>query len=402
MPLTIGKDGIPFIETEELARMPVSGVDDLRRSAPALRTHPMRVAVLRAEDVQRLSGNPSLIQVPGAQFADAMGIAPGYCRRFLENFMLMSNGADHQRMRGAFAKTFVHPVVRSRREQVRAVADRIVADLPRGEDFDFLALCSSRLPAEMIAEVLGLPVEESNWFARQVYSLSRCLMVPYDLEHHDEIDASAEALFHFVQAALEARRETPTDDFLSMLATDDSARALPEDELIHQVMGVILAGSDTTRSGFNITVGRLLGDRTLWEEVCANRDLIPAAIDEALRLEPPVGSMPRYSPAAIELDGITIPAGQVIGLSSLSAMRDETRIHDPEKFDLHRSDHIRPHLVFGGGAHRCLGEMLARIEMEEGLAALMDAAPGIEMIEAPRMLGFGGIRRSTPLIARIA
>ena len=57
--------------------------------------------------------------------------------------------------------------------------------------------------------------------------------------------------------------------------------------------------------------------------------------------------------------------------------------------------------MFGGGAHRCLGEMLARIELEEGLAALLDGAPDIEMLEAPKMLGISGIRRSTPLIARI-
>lgn len=165
MPIVMGEDGIPFIEAEELVTLPIEQLDELRKSHPALRTHPIRVSLLRAKDVQKLSGDARLVQVPGAQFCDAMGIASGYCRSFLENFMLMSNGADHQRMRGAFARTFSHPMVRSRREQVRAVADRIVADLPRGEDFDFLALCSSRLPAEVIAEVLGLPVEESGWFA---------------------------------------------------------------------------------------------------------------------------------------------------------------------------------------------------------------------------------------------
>ena len=92
----------------------------------------------------------------------------------------------------------------------------------------------------------------------------------------------------------------------------------------------------------------------------------------------------------------------MMALSTLSAMRDETSVAAPETFDLNRQDTVRPHLVFGGGAHRCLGEMLARIELEEGLAALMDGAPDIELVEAPQMLGFGGIRRSTPLIARIA
>ncbi len=401
MALSFGEDGIPLVTVERLAELPPSDIDDQRRTTPLVRTGEMRVVALRCDDVEKLSNDPGLMQLPGAPYADAMGIPPGRCRGFLEGSMLMSNGADHKRLRGAFAKTFAHPVVRGKREQVRAVADRIVADLPRGEDFDFLALCASRLPAEMIAEVLGLPVDQSTWFATRVYSFSRCLMLPYDIEHHDEIEAAAEALYCFVADALDERRETPRDDLLSRLVTDESARALAAEELIHQVMSVILAGSDTTRSGFNITVGRLLGDRAIWDEVRAQPNLIPAAIDEALRIEPPVGSMPRFTPAPVALDNMTIPPGQVLGLSTLSAMRDENRIKLPETFDLHRKDHVRPHLVFGGGAHRCLGEMLARIELEEGLAALMEAVPEIEMIEAPHMLGFGGIRRSTPLVARI-
>ena len=82
-------------------------------------------------------------------------------------------------------------------------------------------------------------------------------------------------------------------------------------------------------------------------------------------------------------------------------MRDETQVDAPDAFDLHRTDRPQPHLVFGAGAHRCLGEMLARMEMEEGLAALMDAAPNIELINAPQMLGVIGLRKSTPMIARI-
>lgn len=401
MAVKVGEDGIPVVAMEELAQAPISVVDELRRSTPIVRPHPLRVIALRTEDVSRLSSDPRLVQLPGAQYAEAVGIPPGRCRISLEKSMLMSNGSEHQRRRGAFAKTFSRPMIRGRRDQIRAVADAIVADLPRGESFNFLDLCASRLPAEMIANVLGLPVDQSSWFARQVYSFSRCLTVPYDVDHHDEIEAAAEALYAFVREALEDRRKSPRDDFLSMLATDDTARALELEELIYQVMGVILAGSDTTRSGFNITVGRLLQDRALWEEVLADRDLISDAIDESLRLEPPVGSLPRYVPAPIEFGDLTVQAGQVLGLSTLSAMRDEASIEAPETFDLHRKDRPRPHLVFGGGAHRCLGEMLARIELEEGLAALMDAAPDIELIEAPRMLGFGGIRRSTPLIARI-
>ena len=226
-------------------------------------------------------------------------------------------------------------------------------------------------------------------------------MAPYAVDDHDEIEAAAEALYQFVTAELDDRRDNPRDDLLSMLVTDESARALEGDELIHQVIGLILAGSDTTRSGFNMTVACLLGDRALWDEVNANRDLIPAAIDEALRMHPPVGSTPRFAPAPVEIAGKTIDGMQLVGPSTFSALRDETRVANPDQFDLHRTDHVRPHMVFGGGAHRCLGEMLARIELEEGLAALLDGAPDIQMVEAPRMKGVSGIRQSTPLIARI-
>lgn len=401
MTAKIGEDGIPFIPASDFQGTDMAEIDEIRRSTGLLRTDPRRIMVLRSEDVARLTSDPRLMQLPGQQYIAAMAIPPGHVASFLQTVMLMTNGPDHQRRRGAFTKTFAHPVIRGKRERVRHVADTIIADLPRGEAFDFLALCSSRLPAEMIAEVLGLEVEKSGWFAAQVYTLSRCLMAPYAVDDHDQIEAAAGALYQFVADELDARRSNPRDDLLSMLVTDDSARALEGDELIYQVVGLILAGSDTTRSGFNMTVGSLLEDRTRWDEVIANRDLIPAAIDEALRMHPPVGSTPRFAPAPIEVAGHTIPGMQLVGPLTISALRDETTVADPDRFDLHRQDHVRPHMVFGGGAHRCLGEMLARIELEEGLAALMDGAPDIEMLEAPRMVGISGIRQSTPLIARI-
>lgn len=397
----IGDDGIPNVPAEIFGTLDPREVDELRREAGIVRTDPMRVVALRSADLEALVRDPRLMQLPGQQYVSSLKIPAGRTASFLTSVMLLANGPEHQRRRGAFHKTFAHPVIRSKRARVREVADGIVADLPRGESFDFLDLCSSRLPAEMIAEVLGLPIEESGWFARQVYSLSRSLMVPYRLDQHDEIEEAAEALYTFVADTLDRRRAEPGEDLLSMVANDESARALEADELIYQVMGLILAGSDTTRSGFNMTVGCLLGDRALWEEVRENRDLIPAAVDEALRLHPPVGSNPRFTPAPIEIADKQVQGMQIVGLSTLSALRDETRVANPEVFDLHRTDHVRPHMVFGGGAHRCLGEMLARLELEEGLAALMDGAPDIEMLEAPRLIGIAGIRQSTPLIACI-
>ena len=85
----------------------------------------------------------------------------------------------------------------------------------------------------------------------------------------------------------------------------------------------------------------------------------------------------------------------------VSAMRDPALYENPDRFDIRRADGPRLHPVFGLGPHRCIGEMLARLEMAEGLAALIAAAPDITMEVAPRMSGFGGIRQITPMHVRI-
>jgi cytochrome P450 len=155
MKFEIGEDGFPFVPLEEFMRIPLTEIDDIRRSARVIRLDPRRLVVMRASDVAALSADPRLIQVPGGAYCDAMNIPEGYVRSFLEAFMLLTDGADHNHRRGAFVRTFAHPVIRKKRDRVRAIADRIVADLPRCETFDFLDLCASRLPAEMIAECWG-------------------------------------------------------------------------------------------------------------------------------------------------------------------------------------------------------------------------------------------------------
>ena len=162
MAAKIGEDGLPFIAAEDFQTVDIAEIDEIRREYGLVRTDSRRVMVLRSDDVERLTSDPALLQLPAMQYTTVLGIPDGRVSSFLHNVMLMANGEDHKRRRGAFTKTFAHPVIRAKRAEVRAVADRVVADLPRGEEFDFLALCSSRLPAEMIAEVLGLGHREKR------------------------------------------------------------------------------------------------------------------------------------------------------------------------------------------------------------------------------------------------
>jgi hypothetical protein len=141
-------------------------------------------------------------------------------------------------------------------------------------------------------------------------------------------------------------------------------------------------------------VALLLRHPEQWEAVGRDPGLIPAAVAESLRYEPSVGSTARVAREDIVLDGRVLPAGSLIILSTMSAMRDEHAYAWPDVFDIRRNDFPRLHPVFGGGAHRCIGEALARVELEEGLSALTRLTPELRLAGVmPVVQGHAGIRR---------
>lgn len=389
---------IPFVAPETLAADPAAAFARLRAETPVVRFDTTTYSVLRARDVLALLADPRVVQIDGAAYAEAAGVPEGAVKRFLSEVMVLSNGPTHRARRRPFAKTFAHARIRAMRGEIRAVATRIMAEMPRATPFDFVDRVAARLPAEMIVSLLGLPVEEAGWLSRQVLDLALALSPVYPHEKHGQIEAAAEILLAYVAQAIEARGHRPRGDLLSELAEAASEeRGLTPEDLAVQVVGVILGGSDTTRAAFAMTVALILQTPGAWEALCQDPTLIPGAVSEGIRFEPPVGNLPRFVAEPVTVGGAEIPAGSMLALSTVSAMRDPDLYQDPERFDITRTDHPKLHMAFGGGAHRCLGEMLARIEMEEALAALLAAAPDLRLLAPPRMEGFGGIRHITPM-----
>jgi hypothetical protein len=235
-----------------------------------------------------------------------------------------------------------------------------------------------------------------------VQTIARAVSPVYPQADHTEIESAAIRLFAYVENHLLMRLGMPHGDLLSTLAADwQTHPAISFTSLVHQVLGLIVGGIDTTRAAFAMLVALLAEHPKAWAAVKADHTLIPGAVAEALRYEPPVGSIARVTAAPITIGNVTLPAGVVLRVSLLSALRDPDLYAEPDRFDIDRGDHPRLHPVFGTGAHRCIGEMLARLEMQEGLAALVSAVDAIEMDEPPQLSGFGGIRRITPMPLRV-
>ncbi|APX10752.1 cytochrome P450 [Tateyamaria omphalii] len=374
----------------------------MREQTPIVQLGTNQYLVLRAAHVQSLLMDPRTRQIEGRDLVALNRIPQGVMARFIAEIFLFSNGETHRKRRGLFARNFAHRTIRDMRARVRGVADAIAADMPRGHSFDFIDHVAARVPADIIAEILRLPIKDTRHVAELVYVVGQGLTPIHPHDKHATIKKAARELFRYVEGQIRARLTSPRDDLLSSLAADLGAqRDVSFDALVFQVMGLIIGGSDTTRAAFAMLTAMLLERPDDWHALCADHSLIPGAVSEALRFDPSVASIPRVTTFAMDLDTVALPAGSFLRLSTMSAKRDPALYENPETFDIRRDDHPRLHLVYGLGPHRCIGEMLARVEMEESLAAVLKAAPDMELETAPRMVGFGGLRQITPMTVRV-
>ncbi|MEL6477414.1 MAG: cytochrome P450 [Pseudomonadota bacterium] len=331
------------------------------------------------------------------------GVTSGPVWDLFANSMLFANGARHTARRTPLARSFAQPLMAALRPQIRRQAEALIQPaLDRGP-VDFVAEIAGPLPARIIADILGAPPEDVGRFTTMVYSASRALSIASP-EAFAEGSVAMGELQDYVASLLAARRAHPLDDLLTdyLARADDSA--LSPEEIRAQIVTLIIAGSDTTRMATAITFARLLETRAFWERLVANPDGLMAPITaEGLRHDPVVASIPRVALDEIEIAGQTLPAGTVFGVSLIGAMRDPAVFAEPARFDIDRQDHPRWHPAFGHGSHRCLGEALARAEIEETLAALARLAPGAGLSgPMPSLKGVGATRGIDPVTVTLS
>lgn len=365
-----------------------------RALTPAIPHDGYGVMVLRAADVDRLIHDARLRPL-GTELARLRGITEGTLFEIFSEGMLTADGAVHRRRRSPFTRAFAARLMAELRPQLRRSAETLIDQWAPGEEIDFIAGFASLLPARAIAGLLGLPLQDIPRFTELAYSASRVFSFSYTPEDIPGMEADMSSLKAYAEELVADRRAGPRDDFLSTFLHDAEQQGeLSPAEIIVQVMSLIIGGTDTTRGAMASQLASLLQHRAQWQAVCRDPALVRGAVNEALRYEPSVASTSRLAQEDIDLDGVRLAAGQVVTLALISALRDERVYQDPDVFDINRTDHVRLHPVFGGGPHRCLGEALARAELEEGLAALTARVPELEMVGEPFSLrGHFGIRR---------
>ena len=287
----------------------------------------------------------------------------------------------HTRIRKLATQAFAKPRVRDLRDWVDALIDEILGEmLDHGPGVDFVATMAWNLPNRVVTGILGIPRADIPAFRGWIELL---------LDPRPENTARPAALHDLRGYLLELvaeRRRRSTDDLLSELvqARDDDDR-LTEDELVMLTMSLFLGGFETTAAQLGSTMFVLLSERHLWEELLAERALLPGAMEELWRWIPSArygAPLPRWASEDVELSGVVIPRGDAVIPERSAANRDEAVFPNGWAIDFHRSDPA-PHLSLGWGVHHCVGAHLAHLEIELTLEKLLDRLPGLELAVAP-------------------
>ena len=285
----------------------------------------------------------------------------------------------HDLHRGLMNRVFTPRRVSALEGRIRQFCARALDPLVGRDGFDYVRDLGADMPMRVISEMLGIPESDQE-------------AVRDDIDAGLRLDGEGPSGKTYEHALsdrgrfldyIEFRRRHPSDDLMTDLINirfvDETGvqRNLDEEEIANYSALLAAAGNETTTRLIGWT-GYLLAKHPEQRELLLNdRGLIPGAIEEILRYEPPSPVQARYVARDVELHGTTVPEGSVMVLLTASANRDDRRFEDPDRFDVRRQ--IDHHLSFGYGVHFCLGAALARLEGRVALEEVLARFPRWEV-----------------------
>jgi cytochrome P450 len=352
---------------------------------PMARSH-RGVELLTYRWVASLFNDSRFHTVDARHFADK-GSPPSLLAFVQDGLLLSMESERHDRVRRVLARAFTLRQAAHQRAMMREVAVDLIdgfAPIDRSggaHSVDLVDQFTDRFPMEVLCRTIGVPSQDIEQFLGAAHELHLLAAVPM-APGFDRIDAALRTLEDYVLDILERRRLQPADDFISgLLEAQQAEGSLTKSELVGNVINLLFAGAGTTRYQLASTV-RALVEQGLWETVAARPELIPPAVEEALRYYPVTQFVVRIPDGDVMVEGLRFPARRRVILNLLAASRDPSVFDDPDSFDIARTNTSRSRLPFGWGTHHCLGHALARTAMAEGVAALTDRLTEVT-IDAP-------------------
>jgi cytochrome P450 len=371
----------------------------LRDHDPAHWSAALKAWVLtRYEDVKRvcLDGEmssdrlrPFFATLPSAEAARMQELI-----RILTLWMVFRDPPQHTRLRRLASRVFNARTIAALRPNVEAITALLLERIGERREFDFIAEFAGPLPALVIMDMLGVP--RGDLARLKHLSDEMALFIGSAREtpgKYERAEAATREMAELFRLLIAERGRIPRADLLSELVrVEENGDRLTEDELVATCVLLLFAGHETTTHHIANGLAALLRFPGELEKLRRNPALAPAAVEELLRYDGPIGAQVRIVQEPQRLHGRALQPGERVFLMMNAANRDSRAYDEPDRVDLER--HGPPHLTFGYGAHICLGFPLARLEGQIALPAVLarwreiEPAPGrVEWLDSMVLRG---------------
>jgi cytochrome P450 len=369
----------PFDPPPELGRIqraaPVSRVRLWDGSMPWLITRHRDARQALADS--RTSANPEL---PGYPHVSAGGAAQ---QRQVRTFLDMDD-PEHLAHRRLLTAEFTVRRSESQRAHIQRIADEVIGTMLAGPDpADLVTAVALPLSSQVICSLLGVPYSDHEFFER----ISNALISSRTPQQRAV--TATEELLDYLGTLIDRKAGTPEDDLMSRLAVEQlRSGRMTRDELTSIAHVLLIAGHETTANMIALGTALLLQNPDRASEIRrGDHDVLVSAVEEFLRYLSIVQSgRRRVALADMEIGGTLIHAGDGIVIATDIANRDEAAFADPDTFDIHRP--ARYHLAFGHGSHMCIGQALARVELQVAFGTLLRRVPTLAPACPERELTF--------------
>ncbi|TCJ99841.1 cytochrome P450 [Nocardia alba] len=293
--------------------------------------------------------------------------------------MLVVDDPEHTRMRKPVSAAFTPRAIARLRDRIETVTGELLAELPDDGPTDLVARYASQVPIAIISEMLGFPDADREMFLHWGDDISPLLDLGISWQTHQRAMESSERLHRYLVDHLERLRADPGDNILSSLVTSGD---LTTYELCASATLLMAAGFETTVNLIGTGIVWLLQHPEQLARLRAEPELWPNAVEEILRIDPPVQSTARTTRTALEIGGLRLRKGSTVVVSLAGANRDPAVFTDAARFDITRAN-AKNHLSFSNGSHVCLGAGLARMEATHALRALFETFPDLRLTDPP-------------------
>jgi cytochrome P450 len=317
----------------------------------------------------------------GARYYERQGWCDGPYIDWVRRTVVFLDPPDHDRLRGLLSRAFTPRQVARVRPITDSIATELIDAALQIRSVDLYDAFAQRLPLQVICGLLAIPGIDHLAVGEWTAALSLATATPTP-EARTGADRAIAAFDEYVSALIAERRQRPGDDLLSeLIAVEESGDRLSKDELVAMVVQMLYAGHETTRNLIGNGLHTLLEHPAQLARLRREPALLPGAVEEMLRFEPPILFVSRVAQADVEWAGVPVKKGDLIHLGIASANRDPEHWRHPDDFEVGRTP--MRNLSFGWGMHFCLGASIARMEGRVAFETLLSRTAKIEWAGPP-------------------